>query len=157
MQDEPQKIRFVDDHWVMAPGGGGVAEVTDGAIYLAIAVRNVGSGLAVLHGWALRDLGPMSGDVPHADTAAFHRLTRDIFVPTGDVGFWQGALRDPQAPEFARAREMIEARTVLQIEIMYGDHEGGQRAITRFALTPHGDRWWAIVSRHWNLDRPQPR
>jgi hypothetical protein len=38
-----------------------------------------------------------------------------------------------------------------------GDHEGGQRTISRFPLIPVGDdRWLASVARHWNLDRPSP-
>jgi hypothetical protein len=32
-------------------GGEATLEVSDGVIYMAIAVRNVGTGLAVLHGW----------------------------------------------------------------------------------------------------------
>jgi hypothetical protein len=44
------------------------------------------------------------------------------------------------------------------IDLLYGDHEGGQRMISRFALsaTPKGS-WLAVVGRHWNLDRPNPR
>jgi len=44
------------------------------------------------------------------------------------------------------------------IDLLYGDHEGGQRMISRFALspTPNGS-WLATVGRHWNLDRPNPR
>ena len=49
--DPPQKVGFVDGHWLRTPGGGGAAEVTAGAVYLAMSVRNVGSGIAVLHGW----------------------------------------------------------------------------------------------------------
>ena len=51
LDDPPQKVGFMDDKWFQIPGGGGVAEVADEAIYLAVAVRNVGSGIAVLHGW----------------------------------------------------------------------------------------------------------
>jgi hypothetical protein len=49
------------------------------------------------------------------------------------------------------------------IELLYGDHEGGQRTITRFGLVPRrvGDsgevRWFPATSRHWPLDRPDPR
>src|SRR5438067_9092475 len=51
LEDPPQKIGFVDGKWVVAEGGGAVAEVGDDAIYLAIALRNAGSGIGVLHGW----------------------------------------------------------------------------------------------------------
>ena len=33
------------------PGGGAELEVTDAAVYMAISVRNVGTGLAVMRGW----------------------------------------------------------------------------------------------------------
>jgi hypothetical protein len=49
----------------------------------------------------------------------------------------------------------------MSIDILYGDFEGGQRVVTRFTLSPRetddGVRWFAGVSRHWNVDRPDPR
>ena len=44
--DPEQKIGFTDAKWFVVPGGGGVAEATDEAIYLAMSIRNVGSGTA---------------------------------------------------------------------------------------------------------------
>src|SRR5947207_16996 len=46
-EDPPEKVGFQDDHWVKVPGGMGAAETSDDAIYLAIALRNVGTGLGV--------------------------------------------------------------------------------------------------------------
>jgi hypothetical protein len=157
-QDPAEKVGFADGHWVLARGGHGVAEVTDSVIYLAVAVRNVGSGLAVLHGWSLR-FDEMTADVRHGDPASFRRLTRDLYVPAGDNGFWQGALRDPSEPVFNATREVINDCRRLNIELLYGDHEGGQRTISLFSLTrPDFDsEWVASVGRHWNLDRPDPR
>ena len=157
LDDPPQKIGFVDDKWVIAEGGRGVAEVGESAIYLAIALRNVGAGIAVLHGWCFYPR-LLHGDDGHADPTEFVRLTRDIYVPVNDVGFWQGVFRDPDAPEFAAARAAIEARSDLTVDLLYGDHEGGQRVISRFALRPRGDDGWlAAVGRHWNIDRDDPR
>ncbi|TMC48508.1 MAG: hypothetical protein E6J20_18830, partial [Chloroflexi bacterium] len=34
LQDPTQKVGFADNHWVHAPGGGAVADVSDQAIYL---------------------------------------------------------------------------------------------------------------------------
>src|SRR5258706_13431928 len=51
LEDPPQKVGFADDHWVRIPGGQGVADVTDEAIYLALSLRNVGNGIAVLDRW----------------------------------------------------------------------------------------------------------
>ena len=50
LEDPPQKVGFVDNRWFQVPRSGAIAEATDEAIYLAIAVRNVGSGTAGLHG-----------------------------------------------------------------------------------------------------------
>src|SRR5579864_8973823 len=52
-EDPPQKVGFVDDHFVHLDGGAASAEVGDGAIYLALALRNAGSGIAVLDRWYL--------------------------------------------------------------------------------------------------------
>ena len=44
------------------------------------------------------------------------------------------------------------------LRIIYGDLEGGQRVITRYALTPRDDgNWLATAGRHWNVDGPDPR
>ena len=157
LEDPPQKVGFQDQHWVYVPGGRAIAEVTDEAIYLAIALRNVGSGLAVLDRW---DFYPdrQIGDSSPRDTREFHRLTRDIYVPANDLGFWQGAFREPSDPIFAIASEAITERRMMTVDLLYGDHEGGQRTISRFALIPAGeDGWLASIARHWNLDRADPR
>jgi len=158
LDDSPLKIGFADGKWVLAEGGGGAAEVGDGAIYLAIALRNAGSGIAVLHGWRFYPEFLGGSRPEHAPLEEFQRLTRDIYVPAGDVGFWQGVFRDPSSAEFAAASEAIAERRRLSVELLYGDHEGGQRTISRFGLIPREDgKWLAAVGRHWNLDRPDPR
>jgi hypothetical protein len=161
LQDPPEKIGFVDQHWVRVDGGHGTVEVTDTVIYLTIALRNVGRGMAVLHGW-FPTRGATSNTRPdHAPVADFRRLTRDLYIPPGDLGFWQGALRDPGEPVFGELSEMAQAEEPITIELLYGDQEGGQRAISRFTLLPHeadGRKvWLATVSRHWHLDRAAPR
>jgi hypothetical protein len=157
LTDEPQKIGFVD-RWVVAPGGGGIAQVTDEAVYLAFGVRNAGSGIAVLHGWYLYTSSASPSATDRAPIEEFHTLTRDLYIAPNDVGFWQGALRDPAAPDFAAARNAIESRERLLIDVLYGDHEGGQRVVTRFSMTPREDDGWLLSAAfHWNIDRPNPR
>jgi hypothetical protein len=42
--------------------------------------------------------------------------------------------------------------------VLYGDHQGGQRVVSRFSLLPVADdKWLATVAKHWNVDRPDPR
>ncbi len=75
-------------------------------------------------------------------------------------GFWQAAYRDQDDPEYPAAREAIKARTPVGIDLLYGDHEGGQRVISRFLVMPRADEeghWMSSVIRHWNIDRPDPR
>lgn len=156
-EDPPEKVGFVDDHWVRVEGGRAVVEVGEEAIYIAIALRNVGNGLAVLDRW---DLYPerASAEEPHREPHTFRRLTRDLYVPAGDLGFWQGAIRDRAEPLFAAVRESVELRRAITVDLLYGDQEGGQRTISRYALMPRDDgRWITAVGRHWSLDRADPR
>ena len=157
LQDPTQKVGFADNHWVHAPGGAAVVDVTDEAIYMVMSLRNAGNGIAVLHGWTFRPGLPV-GVQDHSDPATFRRLTRDIFVPAGDVGFWQGAFREPGSPDFLLAKDAIERRLPLTIELLYGDHQGGQRTISLFSMRPRDDGGWITsVSRHWNLEGVAPR
>jgi hypothetical protein len=134
-----------------------IADITDNVIYLAMAVRNVGTGLAVLNGWRFHP-ERLSGPAPAPDPDMFRRLNRDLYIPAGDRGFWQGAFRDPAEPDFALARDAIVAGNVFSIDVLYGDGEGGQRTITRFTVIESRDgNWITAVSHHWNLDRPDPR
>jgi hypothetical protein len=157
LDDPPEKISFQDNHWIKVGGGRGVTDVTDEAIYLGVALRNAGSGMAVLDRWQLYTERPDDGPTED-DIADFHRLTRDIYLADGDRGFWQGALRDPEDPQFKDIRATIEARERFFVDLLYGDLEGGQRTVTRIGLLPGpDDTWLAAVSRHWHLDREDPR
>ncbi|HEY8673345.1 MAG TPA: hypothetical protein VIM76_06255 [Candidatus Dormibacteraeota bacterium] len=156
LQDLPQKVSFFDQHWVTVEGGHAAFEVSEQAIYLVISLRNAGAGMAVLHGWQFHPERLAGTD--HPAPKDFRRLTRDLYVPSGDIGFWQGAFRDPNEPIFATARDAAEARQAVTVDLLYGDHEGGQRMISRFAVAPvPNGSWLATVGRHWNLDRADPR
>src|SRR6266581_2259803 len=75
LDDPPQKVGFADDKWLMVPGGQGAAEVSAEAIYLAMALRNVGNGIAVLHGWHFYPERRLTEMTPTA-LEDFTRLTR---------------------------------------------------------------------------------
>jgi hypothetical protein len=166
-QDPPQKVGFIDGHWIKLHDGLAAAQEHDGNIYLAMPLRNVASGMAVLHGWHLWTAepdAPAGSQTPPA-VDDFRRLNRDLYVPAGDISFWQAALRDREDPLYAPLAQAIRARVRIGIDLLYGDHEGGQRTITRFSITPrtHADddqEPWLFVcatARHWNLDRADPR
>jgi hypothetical protein len=158
LEDPQQKVMFVEERWFAVRGSGAVAEAGDDAVYFVISLRNAGSGVAVLHGWHVWPQRRVARE-DHFPVDEFTRLARDLYIPVGDVGFWQGALRDTSDPLFAEAREAIEARQPMSVDILYGDLEGGQRTISRFGLTARGDDggWLASVVRHWNVDRADPR
>jgi hypothetical protein len=156
LDDPPQKVGFADGKWVSVPGSGAVAEASNEAVYLAISVRNVGSGIAVLDGW--RFYPEWSPPEEHAPLEEFTRLTRDLYIPPGDIGFWQGVFRDPRSSEFPAAKAVVDARERCMVEVLYGDYQGGQRVVSLFGLTPRDDGGWlASIGRHWNIDRAAPR
>jgi len=128
--DPPQKVGFFDGRWFEVRGSGGIAEATDEAVYLAAALRNVGTGIAVLHGWYMHS-DQFTGSADHLPVDDFRRLTRDLYIAPGEVGFWQGAFRDSSVEEFATARRAIEERRRFGVEILYGDHELGRRTLLR--------------------------
>ena len=162
-EDPAVRAGFQDGVWFNVPGGEGAARATDEADYFVISVRNVGTGIAVLHGWHLIPelVLERSAHVTPPPLEEFTSLTRDLYVAPGDIGFWQGSFRDPASNGYLEARRAVEARQTIGVDILYGDFEGGQRVISRFMLTPKETdgvvRWYASVGRHWNVDRPDPR
>src|SRR4029079_18039972 len=158
LDDAPQKIRWGDDHRASLLGSGAHVEIVDGNIYLAMSVRNAGSGIAVLHGWHVR-LEALLTEHGHAERDEFRPQQRDLYIPGGDIGFWQAAIRGPEDPEYRGLSERIQARAVFLVELLYTDHQGEQPSITLFVVNPSddGDGWSCAAVRHWNLDRPDPR
>lgn len=156
--DDPvQKIMFVDGHWVRVSGSGAVAESIDGTVYLVMSLRNVGAGIGVLQGWTVR-ASPQITDFDHADERDFRRQTRDLYIPPGDVGLWQGALRDPTDDANCAVARAAEERERIAIDLLYTDQVGAQRTISRFLVIPVGeDAWVTTTGRHWYLDHAGPR
>jgi len=161
-QDPPQKVGFVDDHWLILRDGLAAVQESAENLYLAIPLRNVASGLAVLHGWYIWTQRMTDTAPPPVED--FRRLTRDLYVPAGDISFWQAAVRDSTDPLYVPLRKAIAAGTGLSIDLLYGDHEGGQRVITRFYVAPRTESadddpglWLCSTAHHWNLDRADPR
>ena len=48
--DELQRVNFYDVHGIAVPGARGAVEIVNENVYIVISVRNVGSGIGVLHG-----------------------------------------------------------------------------------------------------------
>jgi hypothetical protein len=158
LQDPTEKVTWVDEHRAHVPGGRAVVEEADGVIYLAVTLRNVGAGLAVLHGWRFHGGGLDAVRTPPAHPDEFRRLTADLYIAPGDTGYWLGAIRDADDPDRARLLSAMSQHDRLSFDVLYGDQEGGQRTISRVSLTAAPDSTWlCTVARHWNIDRPNPR
>jgi hypothetical protein len=158
LEDPEQKIMFLEGRWVSASGGRAAVENIDDAIYLAVSLRNVGSGIAVCQGWAVRHGAGSTQDYPtHAPLEEFRLQSRDLYVPAGDIGMWQGALRNPEDPIRAEIADAIETGRSVTVELLYSDQIGHQRTISRFGLTRTNDTWLASLNRHWYLDWEGPR
>lgn len=152
--DPPERVGFVDGHWATVGGGAAAVEHDQGRFYFVVPLRNVGQGLAVLHGWHISP-GVPGDEMPPLDQ--FRRLSRDLYVPPGDTGFWQGAIRDADDSLREELAEAIRSGSGLNLHILYGDHQGGQQTISRFRLICEGDAWMSAVARHRRLDGADPR
>jgi hypothetical protein len=155
LQDPAQKIQYPEGKWLTVEGGSAGLEVTDDVVYLGVSIRNVGTGLSVLHGWHL--LVGLQTERSHPPVEEFTTQNLDIYVAPGDNGLWLGALRDPAADLFQAVGDAVKAGEPLVISLLYGDFEGGQRVITQFSLRHANERWLAQATRHFNVDRPDPR
>jgi hypothetical protein len=155
--DVPERVRFGDGQILTVPGHGAALTLANDNVYMAIALRNGGTGLAVIHGWQARVMERTDSIQPEIND--FRRQQRDLYIPAGDTGFWQGAIREQDDSDYAALRTAAERRQRVMVDLLYGDQEGGQRTISRFSIADwedvEGER--AEVLRYWNLDRDDPR
>jgi hypothetical protein len=156
--DDPvERVRFGDDVVLEVSGHGGAIKCKNENVYMAIALRNAGAGIAVIMGWiaAVRELG--DANPPSLDEFRPHQ--RDLYIPDGETGFWQGAIRDDSDASYPSLSAAAQNSARVLIDILYGDAEGGQRTIARFAVSdwPNVEGERADLVRVWNVDRDEPR
>jgi len=165
LDDPVQKLNFADGHWISAEGGYSRADHIDDNVYLGISLRNVGSGIGVCQGWAVRAGQTLTSQMPtHMPDEQFRIQSRDLYIPGNGVGMWQGAIRNRDDAMRAALARAIDEGAPITIELLYSDLTGRQRAITRFGLLPfdpgtedrRGNRFTAM-SRVWFLDFDGPR
>lgn len=157
LEDPAQKVLFVDGRWIHTEGAQAVLDEDNGTIYLGLALRNVGSGIAVLQGWHLWPELART-DVDHRPPDEFRRQLRDIYVAPGELSMWQGALRDEDDHLRTEMAAVRAERRPFSIDLLYTDQRGEHHTISRFSITPTGDeRWLGLVGLHWNLDEAGPR
>ena len=156
--DPVHKVLWSDRHVAKVEGGRAVAEQEGDVIYLVMGLRNVGTGIALLHAWYPWPYEDFGGADPVAPED-FRRLSIDLYVPAGGTGYWESALRDPDEPVFQQMEKSLTDREPFRIDLLYGDQQGSQRTISHFTVLPmSGDEgWYCLASRHWNVDRPPRR
>ena len=161
--DDAANVQFADGRVFPVGNGHALVQQDTGVIYLAIPVRNVGAGLAMLRGYRLQ--GEPAGDVaqdprgparhlrgdPLPELRAFSPQQRDLVVSTSRAGWWQAALRDPETPLYKEIAGAAETWGRVTVDVLYGDHEGGQPSVTRFVLLPEAGSWRCDATRYWSL------
>jgi hypothetical protein len=152
--DPPVHAPFAEGLSLAVPGGGAAVAFADGRLFLAVSLRNVGPGIGVLHGGYVGPVqrGENAQPVP---LDSIRRLVRDLYIPPGELGYWQGRFRDDDE-RWDEVCALVEAGR-LMVDVLYGDYEGGQRVITRMGVSRREETWTATVVRHWQIDRSNPR
>jgi hypothetical protein len=150
LEDRTEKIFWGDRHGAMLKGGHAIAECVDGNVYLAMSLRNVGNGIGILRAWELSDAPSMGTSPQRPSTEGFHPHSRHMYVPPGDLSFWQAGLRDHDDPDYGLVRGAIERREPFAVFVYYTDHEGGQPTVSRFNAMPvQDDEWLSAATHHW--------
>jgi hypothetical protein len=153
LQDPPEKLRWREGRWTTVEGGRASVEIDDGNVFFAMSLRNVGAGIAVIQAWHT-SAGEVTGDRTLPELESFRSQQRDLYIPPGDKSFWQGRVTSEDDDAYRAATDAVMGREPITVHLLYTDHEGGQRTVSRFLLTPVGDDQWLLsVVLHWNLDR----
>jgi hypothetical protein len=151
-----ERITFADQIFELRSGFAAVEE-RDGNLYFAAQLRNVGAGIGALTSWKVKadpTLPVLSEMTKPPDPAHFVPQQRSLYVPAGDVGYWQGAIRagDTDRGDADALRRAIAARERITLFLRYADQDGGHDTITRYSISPVDDGDWLFtIARHWTL------
>jgi hypothetical protein len=157
--DDSETVPFPGGRRVTVPGGGAAVEVVDDVVYIVLSLRNVGAGIAVLQGWRPHET-VLGSSAPAPSVDEFRPLRRDQYIAAGDVGAWQGAIRDTADSFHGDLAAAAAERRSFTLDLLYTDQVGGQRTISRFGVLTADDYeggWLAAVAHHWYLDAIAPR
>src|SRR3954447_16181565 len=144
--DPVQHVNFKDVTGLPVPGGGAYVGTVDGNAYVVLSLKNVGPGIAVLHGGRVYGT-QVTGRPDPSPVEEMRTLQRDLYIAAGDVGYYQIAFREDDDDLPAGLLEAIAAGAI-PLEVLYGDYEGGQRVITRYGIRKLDDQWQVTAIRH---------
>jgi len=147
-------------HRIVIGGGREAADATDEATYLAVALKNAGSRMAVPDRWHLyADVGDCDRKSGHRSPTEFRRLTRDLYFPANKLGFLRRRHPRPDRSPVG-SRETTDQRAPT-------DHRGsslrrgGGWSASHYPVHHDPDRQWrgriATVDRLRFLDQANPR
>jgi hypothetical protein len=162
-RDDPGvEVQFADGRRFETGWDHAVVQPENGVVYLAFQLRNGGAGVAHLVAYRLepepanlvardpRGLARHRRGDPAPDPTRFTEQQRDLYIAAGELGHWQAALRDPSTELHAAMSDAISSHGRITIDLLYGDIEDGQSAITRFVLLPDEQQKWRYdVTHHW--------
>lgn len=117
-------------------------------VYLAVSIRNVGSGVAVLHGWHVQ--AGLQTQRSHPPLEEFTTQNLDIYVAPDGNGLWLSALRDP-APGLITAPQcwLFSARW-LRLSDMTENNAAREVCIWTYWVRPEAEEGFkALLARHW--------
>ena len=83
-EDTPERVRFGDGVILTVPGHGGAVRLEHDRVYMAIALRNGGTGLAVIHGWNI-EVAERISERSQPSLDDFRRQQRDLYIPLGTL------------------------------------------------------------------------
>jgi hypothetical protein len=151
-EDPPERVGFRHDEMFVVRGGSAAVEIQDGNVYFAIPVRNVGSGIAVLRSWKVIT-GEVGASTEFSNLEEHRQLSRDLYIPAGGNGYWQGAMREADDPQRVDVERAIRDGAFV-IDVFYQDQFGGHPAVSRFRLRHLDDgEWFCAIVRHFRVPR----
>jgi hypothetical protein len=150
-EDPPERVTFMEGFAIEAPGGGAAIQARDGNLFVVIPLRNVGSGLAVLRSGHVAAGRPVP-DATRPNTETFRQLQRDIYVPPGDLGYWQIGIRAGDDPFHDAVDAAARDGHAITVTLMYSNHFGGHETVSQFIVARgEDDAWITSGTRHWGI------
>jgi len=172
IRDPIRKVYFSNNTWQMLYGDQVLVDSVD-TLYVAIPLRNIGSGTAVVRGLSIPDVGPDDDALPRRRPSLKNLIAAktDLLLGPGDISHLsidsEAQTADRQRHALQTQVERIDRDSGVYLDILHCDHVRRQHNITRIELaqvsekssssgTTSGAEHIARAVKHWPLRR-RPR
>jgi hypothetical protein len=146
-------VRFTPHKHVVLENFDSYTDEDDQYVYFAVALRNIGAGIAVVLGTDASPKADLDDLVPKhvAPLSGMRRMARNMYLAKSDAAYLVFWTTSASSGIYKVIYDAVPKRQDIVLDLIYSDQDGRQMTVSRFELSWAMDvnRYVAKIVKHW--------